>query len=117
LHDISTEIGEQSVLIVGETEDHILKMIQMGQIEAVISHKDNGMVSFQDTNIEFHGSETAQALGVEIHTLINLSRKMEEMNREAGLSKEYNGRNKERVGYFPGSFHVDDDIDDDMLYM
>jgi COP9 signalosome complex subunit 3 len=117
LDDILAEIGEQSVQIVGETEDHILKMIQMGQIEATISHKDNGMVSFQDTNLEFHGSEIAQALGVEIDTLIDLSRKMEEMNREAGLSKEYIGRNKERSGYFQGSFHVDEDIDDDMMYM
>jgi COP9 signalosome complex subunit 3 len=111
LTDIQSAIGNQSVDVVGEIESHLLKMIRNGQIDAVISHRDAGIVSFNDVGRDIDCGWTSEAVQTEIKRLMVLTDEMEALNREIGLSKEYlfkNSRNGANLG--PGN--ADDDEND-----
>ncbi|KAI8911706.1 hypothetical protein EDD86DRAFT_189094 [Gorgonomyces haynaldii] len=87
LKDIA-KLVEESVEA-GSIEAALLKMIQEGDIHATISHRDNGMVSFEDDPEDFENMDTAKALQEKIEKLQATKSNMSLLTQELSLSKEY----------------------------
>ena len=92
LDDVARSIGPEALEVIGDPERHILKMVELGKVYALISHQDNGKVSFKERPEDYDTIETSKKLDQQIQALFLMGQKVQGLNKEIGLSKDFLAR-------------------------